>query len=551
MKVKKAFYYSAGISIILHALFFACATGVKIPGAYTMMDRTKRFFNIKALDERLPQDKLLKKRGVTYANVLKFVNPAYIEPTTSTEEMEKEVRKAELSIPKEVISEPITISEQEGIDDLIESKRDYKTIDERAYRDTRKDLVETAVIGGKELFVNPEDLFREPELPGDFIDKMPGFTPKITGGFSDSAEESAASAFTKNYIPAIRRKTNFADLKQYLACELYTYQDPADGQRYYKIGIRAGKDVFQLKSIPKEIVFLIDCSLSIQPKRLERFKGGLNYCLSHLNPEDYFNIAAFKEGIYWFRPRPIKPDESSIQDAMRFVDGLTAGEGTDAYKALYDSIKVEPAISPSYIVLFSDGRPTYGVTDSRRIINEISRFNNGKRPIFAFSAGSRVNRYFLDFISYKNRGWTEYAYHAHLIERHIAGMYEKIKDPMLLNLRYRISGLDEQEVVPKALPDFFKDAEFTLFGRYTDEDEFSLQLLGDLGGETNEFIVVGSLKDAFAGGEDIAKDWAFNKIYYLIGLLEYNKENKDILGEINSLCKKFDIKTPYLDEINE
>ncbi|MFC1808166.1 hypothetical protein ACFL0T_07390 [Candidatus Omnitrophota bacterium] len=177
--------------------------------------------------------------------------------------------------------------------------------------------------------------------------------------------------------------------------------------------------------------------------------------------------------------------------------------------------------------------------------------NNGKRPIFAFSGGSRVNRYFLDFISYKNRGWTEYAYHNYKIAKHIANMYEKIKDPLLLNLRYRASGINSEDIVPKALPDFFKNAEFALFGRYKDENEFSLQLLGDLNEQTNEFIVVGSLKDASKGSVDIAKGWAFNKIYYLIGLLEYDKDNKDIIDEINSLSERFGIETPYSREIGK
>jgi hypothetical protein len=82
-------------------------------------------------------------------------------------------------------------------------------------------------------------------------------------------------------------------------------------------------------------------------------------------------------------------------------------------------------------------------------------------------------------------------------------MYDKIKDPMLLNLRYRVSNVDYTNIFPKSLPDFFKNAEFVLYGKYEDENKFSLQLLGDVNDQTNEFIVLGSLKDAKEGGKDI------------------------------------------------
>jgi len=120
-----------------------------------------------------------------------------------------------------------------------------------------------------------------------------------------------------------------------------------------------------------------------------------------------------------------------------------------------------------------------------------------------------------------------------------------------LQLRYNVSGLNEDDIFPRSLPDFYRNAEFTLYGTYKDENEFSLQLLGDTHEETNEFTVIGSLSDARVGDKDIARNWAFNKIYYLIGLMEYQKDNARILEEINRLCDKFGIQTPYTEGIEE
>ena len=548
MKNKKILLYSVAISLIAHVLFFAGSSTVKMQGVYSILDRSKRFFNIKSVEQELPSVKQVKKRGVTYADALKFESPRYSESLKSAD-LDKEREKKNLEARKEEMQDPIKAGKIEELDKL--PLDETNAVKDARERQTRKELVELADLGGKEGYVSPRELQKEIELPEYFFDKMPGFTPEMMQDI-DAVRKGIASQYSaKGTTSAVKRQADFTDLNEYLICGLATYTDPQDGKKYYRVSIRAGKDADSLPRIPKEIVFMADCSLSIQPERLDAFKNGLSYALNHLHPDDAFNVMAFKERIMWFRPQSVKPTKANINEALQFVGRLTAGEGTDAYKALYECIKVKENMIPSYIVLFSDGRPTYGVTNSRRIINEISNINQGKRPIFAFSGGLRVNRYFLDFISYKNRGWTEYATRTHYIPKQIAMMYEKIKDPILLNLRYRVSGLDPDQIFPKSLPDFYRNAEFTLYGMYEDESEFSLQLLGEAGDdEVNEFIVVGNLEEARQGDKDISRNWAFNKIYYLIGHLD-GKDNKKTIDEINSLCNKFSITTPYSEGIKE
>jgi len=548
MKNKNPLLISIGIALIGHIIFLIAAVNVKMPGTNTVIVRAKQFFNIRDLEKIIPQKKLFKDRGITYANRLKFKSPVYSDSAASgIEEEESDLKKPELDTAKKRLIEPSSLPTQ----DLLEEESSLQNIENKRIRETRKSLLKTSDIASDDILAKPDENLTDLGIPQNFMGKMPGFTPKVTGGFLDTARRKVASRLSKSYEPAIKRSTDLSDLKQYLICEVSKYKDPADNQKYYKISIRSGKDATKLPTTPKEIVFLIDCSLSIQQKRLKEFKKGLSYCLNNLNPKDRFNVMAFKEDMRWLSERSMEPTSTNIDKALRFVSKLTAGEGTDAYNALYDSINTKTTLNPSYIVLFSDGRPTYGLTNSMKIISQISNTNRGRRPIFAFSGGSRVNRYFLDFISYKNRGWTEYAHSTRAIGKQITRMYEKIKDPLLLNLRYHISGLDKTQIFPKELPDFYKNTEFTLYGKYADEDQFSLQFLGDLEGETNEFMIIGSLDKAIESNADIAKNWAFNKIYHLIGLMKPNKQNTKIIDEINYLCKKFNIQTPYSKQLEK
>jgi len=154
------------------------------------------------------------------------------------------------------------------------------------------------------------------------------------------------------------------------------------------------------------------------------------------------------------------------------VEDLRIGEKTDTYNALAKSIDMKDKGLPTYIFLLSDGLPTKGITNPRLLINEISRINEGRVSIFAFSGGIRVNRYLLDFITYKNRGWAEYSYRSNLIGKNFIKMYEKLRDPILLKVNYRVSGLDDEQMYPQLMPDFFRNTEFSLYGRYDKEDDF-------------------------------------------------------------------------------
>jgi hypothetical protein len=264
-----------------------------------------------------------------------------------------------------------------------------------------------------------------------------------------------------------------------------------------------------------------------------------------------FNVVAFKDTVQFLSPKSISATPDSILLAEKFVDGLTSNQKTDVYGAFSSIIEKPAARIPSNIILISDGRPTYGVVDSRELINSVTRINAKRRPIFAFSGGAKVNRYLLDFVAYQNRAWSEFVRQTYGIHKSLAAFYEKIKDPVFLDLRYRINNLNEKEVFPKSLPDFYRGAEFTLYGTYAGENEFSMQLLGSIDGKTKELIFTRSLDTAKKGNQDIMRGYAFNKIYDLISRMTSEGQTPQKLAEIEALSLRYGIQTPYSLELAE
>ncbi len=221
------------------------------------------------------------------------------------------------------------------------------------------------------------------------------------------------------------------------------------------------------------------------------------------------------------------------------------GSKTDVYDAVLKSINLKEPMKPAYIFLLSDGQPTEGVTNPQQIINEIARSNKGRVPVFAFAGGSFVNEYLMDFLAFTNRGWAEI--HPYQVNKRIVEMYKRLKDPVLLDLRYYVSGLNEKEIYPKLLPDFFRGSKFVLYGSYADEKSFFLELLGDAQSEVKKYRINDDISSAPKGDREIVRNWAFRKAYHLISLIEYNKDNKALIDQIKALAQKFDLEIPNLD----
>ncbi len=534
--------------MLLHGLLFVGTTKIMFTTPSDEADEPQRNFRIKKLHASLPERKAYQARQMDYVEKIQFEQPAEWQLA------KKSYDKFETSKDEAKIQ-----SYDEKIDQLVDARvKDVELKKEEVFRDLsklKKDpvsnqpkrFIELSKVTEENTAIAPERVIQDQIEAEDFYEKMPGFTPKWNPMVKEIKTADTVPEKPREYKPLISKKSKFTDLKEYIISEILTYEDPETREKYFQINMKVGKDNQELKTIPKEIVFLIDCSKSTTEKRFREFKEGLEYSLQNLNPDDAFNILAFKKFIIDFSPESVSPTPENIQNALKFVDRLSLGTRTDAYNALLKSISRPMVRNPSYIIFLSDGYPTQGITEPSQIIHEVSDTNASRRSIFGFSGGTNVNRYLLDFITYKNRGWSEYSYRSHQIGRYLSALYDKIRDPLLVNVRYHASGLDEEQIYPKLLPDFFRNVEFSLFGRYDDEDEFVLQLVGDVKGKVTEYLVEADLNNAPSGDESIAKNWAFNKIYELIGQLRESQDNTALLDEIEALSRRYKIKTPYLN----
>ena len=546
MKNNKALLIAVGGSLAVHCLFFVSSHYWTLPGMKGIREETRTLFRIKRVQEK---PDIVRLFGEDRSKV-PAVKMARREPDPGLRMIEGELpegpdmsleRKKEILIADRPVWESVPEEKTSPADmlDIESGKARKETVPEK------RRLVSRIISAGPESV--PEAAVTGPESLDHRVEEK-GF--RRADVIIDTAEVPEEGFFRPGgrEFAEIWEKTpagEHEDISPFLEVEVYKYVDKKRAEKYFKLVIKA-KEESELEVIPKEMIFLIDSSKSITESKLAYVRSAVIDSLRGMNPDDRFNVVAFRGELIKFREGSVRPDPENIAEAETFIKQLKAVGQTDVDNALLGIVGMPLDINPSYVMMVTDGRPTTGVTDSRRIIQEITRHNRMKRPVFSFGGGQGVNRYLLDFISYQNRAWSRFAGRKYQIREEFGKLYRQIKSPLLLNLKYRLINIDTEEVYPKYLPDLYEGSEFTLYGRFKDENVFSMQLLGRVNGETKELIFRRSIDDAKEGAEDIAREWAFRKIYYLI--------SRDTMGlgdhtrlrlEIDELSRKYNIVTPY------
>jgi len=115
------------------------------------------------------------------------------------------------------------------------------------------------------------------------------------------------------------------------------------------------------QTAPRNVVLLLDTSLSMQWDKLERSYAALEAVLLGLKPEDHFSLILFNQDTASFKPDPTSATPEAIQQALQFVKSSRLRGGTDLGKALTAALAQAKSPNTS-IYLFTDGNSDRGAT---------------------------------------------------------------------------------------------------------------------------------------------------------------------------------------------
>ena len=162
--------------------------------------------------------------------------------------------------------------------------------------------------------------------------------------------------------------------------------------------------VGELKPLPKEVIYVIDTSGSMDGESIEQAKAALVLALTRLSPDDYFQVINFHSETHKLFESPLPATPQNIRTAVSSVRNLVAGGGTEMLPALNAALGNRANSDRVRQVIFiTDGSVSNEVTLLGYIRNHI-----GQSRLFTIGIGSAPNGFFMRKVAEMGRGTFTY-----------------------------------------------------------------------------------------------------------------------------------------------
>lgn len=336
--------------------------------------------------------------------------------------------------------------------------------------------------------------------------------------------------------------------KDDLGLRLLTHKADGDDDGYFLlIGNPTGGD--DDKAIKKDVTFVLDTSGSMRGEKLEQCRAAIEYCLENLNEGDQFNIITFGSKIESFRNSVVPSSKQNVSDAQVFVEDLVANGRTNINGALKQTAESQTKSSRPQIAIFlTDGTPTAGELVDEKILENFTKANQAGLRVFVLGVGNEVNAHLLDQLAEVSDGLSEYVAPEEEIDQKIAGLYNRLANPVMTDVEVAFGELQTRDVFPRKVPALFRNSQVMLFGRYRDAAEGEIQINGRLADQKRQYSVKAE-PASDVNCEFIAPLWASRKIGYLLQEIRLHGDEQELIAEVVRLSKKYGIVTEYTQSL--
>ncbi|HKB16687.1 MAG TPA: VIT domain-containing protein, partial [Planctomycetota bacterium] len=305
-------------------------------------------------------------------------------------------------------------------------------------------------------------------------------------------------------------------------------------------------DLEASKVLPKDVVFVLDTSGSMEGEKIAQAKGALRDALGRLNPGDRFHLVRFATEAEAFREGLVPATPGNVEAARAWIAAFEALGGTNLGEALRRALAVpgEPG-RLTMLFLLTDGLPTVGTIEEKTLLAEVRRENGARARIFVFGVGVDVNTRLLDTLAEETRAAREYVTDGEAIDLKVASLVDKVSHPILSDPLLFLDGAEARDVYPKRLPDLFRGSPLVVAGRFRGEGEAKVRLRGRFGEGEREWVYVVDLPAVESRNDSIRTTWASRKVGYLLDEIRLNGENAEVVEEVKRLAREHAIVTPY------
>jgi Ca-activated chloride channel family protein len=317
----------------------------------------------------------------------------------------------------------------------------------------------------------------------------------------------------------------------------------ADSDRqgnYFTLMLYPPEQLSELDRTPMEMIFVLDCSGSMQGEPIRKAKAAVRRALNRLRPEDTFQIIRFSNSASALGYYPIPATRDNVRRGLRYADSLESSGGTMMIEGIKAALDYPHDARRLRIVSFM----TDGFIGNESEILAAIRPRLGRARIFSFGVGSSVNRYLLDRMAKIGHGAVAYIGLNDNPERAVDAFYETIFHPALTDISIDWGNLQVTDVYPSSMPDLFVGRPVILTGRFAGHLPLNIQLTGRVG-DSYRHLTVPVTDDAIPSTHrGISFVWARKKIEDL-ALRSLYENDPSLAYEIKKIALDYGIMSAY------
>ena len=211
---------------------------------------------------------------------------------------------------------------------------------------------------------------------------------------------------------------------------------------------------------PAEVVFVVDCSGSMQGGSIAQATAALELCLRTLNAGDTFNVCRFGSGFELMAAEPLPYTDATLDRAVAYVRATAANlGGTELLAPLEAVLRPRPAAGRvRTVVLLTDGQ----VTNEPAVL-ALARRHRGRNRIFPFGIGPAVSTFLVNGLARATGGAAEFVAAGERVEAKVLRTFARVASPVATDVSVDWGEADVQTLAE--LPAVFDGDVLGVFGR--------------------------------------------------------------------------------------
>ncbi|MEZ6035713.1 MAG: VIT domain-containing protein [Planctomycetaceae bacterium] len=290
---------------------------------------------------------------------------------------------------------------------------------------------------------------------------------------------------------------------------MMTHKD--DHGQYFTMMLYPPAELKQVQRSPMEMVFVLDCSGSMNGRPIEQARAAIAHALQSLTPRDTFQIINFSETASQLGAVPMIASPQNIQQGINYLNSLNGQGGTEMIQGLKAALDFPHDEGRFRLVsLMTDGY----IGNDHDILNALSE-KLGASRIFSFGVGQSPNRFLMDRMALIGRGAVAYLSLNDNPVEIMNRFNERISHPAMTDLSIDWGNMNVTDVYPQILPDLIVGRPIVVTGKFSGEPGV-VNVGGRQGMQPTSFAVSVNSDNAAKSHNGIASVWARLRIMDLM-----------------------------------